>query len=167
MRLTAREWAMVGNQLLARCAEPCLCCPQNSIHTVNTTNETADEDRAHPDTKETDMALRKTPPPLNNGPPPPPSWQDPEFERDFPSIYSFLMDTKYEDGQARVPGSMSIFTHAGALKAAVNDKDRGVVAFVSAPTWDELFAFLEAGICNDSLEWKAGSKGGYGKNPPY
>lgn len=96
-----------------------------------------------------------------------PPWDDDMFKEEYPAIFAFLYDTKYEDGSQRAPGSISIFVNGYSLKFAVNDKDRGVVAFVTAPTWAEMMQIVDDGIRNDNLDWKAASKAQPGKNPPF
>ena len=113
------------------------------------------------------MALqRRAIPPGGNTPKPPP-WDDSSFFEDYPAITSFIRDEKYADGSLRRPGALSWFVMDGALKIAVNDKDRNVVAFVTAQSVTEILTLVEEGIANDSLEWKAGSKMPTGKVPPY
>jgi hypothetical protein len=111
------------------------------------------------------MALPKRSAPLTNSGPPPEPWVDPEFKSTYPNLHSFMSDTCYAEGAVRLTGSMSLFVMTGALKCCVTDKDRNVIAFVTAPTLDELLQLVDDGICNDSLEWKAGSKA-YGANKP-
>lgn len=96
-----------------------------------------------------------------------PPWDDDLFKEEYPHIYSFLYDTKYENGDPRTPGSISIFVNGFSLKFAVNDKDRQVGAFVTAPTWAELLQLVDDGIRDDSLEWKGNAKAPPGKVPPY
>lgn len=117
--------------------------------------------------EEDDMALERRTIPAAKALPTEPAWEDPVFTRDYPSITSFLRDCTWDDGTVRVPGSISLFCQMGTLKAAVSDKARSVIAFVSAPTWEELLALLEMGICNDSLDWKAPRAVPSGNRPPY
>lgn len=113
------------------------------------------------------MALFKRPAPLTSAAPIAPPWDDKCFFDEYPSITSFLSDGTYDGGQARRLGSITLFVMDGALKCAVNDKDRNVVAFVTAQSVTELLTLIEVGIGKDSLEWKAGSRMPAGKNPPY
>lgn len=113
------------------------------------------------------MAIKKRPPPNGPGISLGDAWDDESFRVDYPNIYSFLMDTKYEDGSPRVQGSISIFVSGYSLKFAVNDKDRGLVAFVNSPTFFELMTIVDDGIRDDSLDWKATAKPQPGKVPPF
>lgn len=77
---------------------------------------------------------------------------------DFPShlgaIGEFLTLSKWDDGQARATGSISIFFEEGVLKAAVNDKDSKAVSFISAESWASLWDAIERGLREDSLSWR-------------
>jgi len=113
------------------------------------------------------MAIKKRPPPTGPGISLGDPWEDPGFKEDYPNVFAFLYDTKYEDGSARTPGSISIFVSGWSLKFAVNDKDRGCVAFVNAGTFFELLTLVDDGIGNDNLDWKPANKTPPGKTPPY
>lgn len=94
-------------------------------------------------------------------------WEDPEFKADYPSLYSFLFDTRYADGSNRLQGSVSLFVQGYALKAAVNDKDRCCVAFLNAGTFTELLTLIDDGIREDKLDWKGSGKSTGEKTPPF
>lgn len=94
-------------------------------------------------------------------------WEDPQFKEDYPSLYSFLFDTRYADGTSRVQGSISLFVQGYSLKAAINDKDRLCVAFVNAGTFLEMLTLIDDGIREDKLEWKGSGKGLPEKSPPF
>lgn len=113
------------------------------------------------------MALQKRPAPVGMGSTISPPWDDRDFKADYPALFAFLYDQNYSDGSGRIQGSMSIFVTGHSLKFAINDKDRGCVAFVTAPTWTEALTLIDSGIATDSLDWKAASKNVPGKNPPF
>ena len=113
------------------------------------------------------MGLKFNAAPSINAVPQGEAFVDDIMDGDLPGIYAFLRDTAYEGGRQRVTGTLSFFVQAGVLKCAVNDKDRALCAFVTAPTWAELLQLVNDGICNDSLEWKTGNKIDPNKKPPY
>jgi len=82
------------------------------------------------------------------------AWNDPGDKSDYPNLFAFLTDTKYDDGSPRVPGAVSIFTSQGVLKACINDKDQISTAFVEGATLHELIEWIERAICDDTTEWK-------------
>lgn len=96
-----------------------------------------------------------------------PAWSDPEFWSQYPHLHAFLHDDKYEDGSVRITGSISFFTKGGTLTVAVNDNDRAVTAFVTAPTWAEVMNLLDEGIRTDMLEWRSKAKFGQDKKVPF
>jgi len=72
----------------------------------------------------------------------------------FPQLIEFLVATRYEDGSPRVLPSLTIFYDAAALKACLNDRDQGLVAFISAASLTGLLEALEAGLSDDTLDWR-------------
>lgn len=94
-------------------------------------------------------------------------WEDNQFKEDYPALHSFLFDTRYSDGTSRLQGSISFFVQGYSLKVAINDKDRGCVAFLNAGTFLELLTMIDDGIRDDKLEWKGGSKPQPEKIPPF
>lgn len=71
-----------------------------------------------------------------------------------PALWTFLTEGKYPDGSPRLPGSMTLFSDAGLIKAAVNDKDAQLSAFVSSGSLAGLLEAVEAGLQADSLDWR-------------
>jgi hypothetical protein len=70
-------------------------------------------------------------------------------------LWEFLSEAKYEDGTARVLPSVTLFVDETGLKACLNDRDQGQVAFVSAGTLEGLWEALERGLTNCSLDWRS------------
>lgn len=84
-----------------------------------------------------------------------------ELSQLFPHVVEFLVETRYGDGSNRLPGSLSFFTEDGMLKACLNDKDQGLIVFVSGSGLQGCLLALERGLQQDSLEWrKAKDRGG-------
>lgn len=113
------------------------------------------------------MALPKRVPPAGGGVDQGPPWGMAEWENEYPCLRAFLLDTTYADGSNRRPGSISLFTQWRSLKAAINDKDRQLVAFVTAPTMSELLFAIEEGIRTDNIGWKATPNFPPNKTPTY
>lgn len=78
------------------------------------------------------------------------------------TVVEFLAMRAWPDGKVRTPGSITVFFEEGTYKAAVNDKDADVVAFLSARTLSGLLEALEKGLAGNSLDWRR-SKWGAGK----
>jgi len=94
-------------------------------------------------------------------------FRDEEFKEAYPNLYSYLFDKSYDDGQSRMTATLSMFTDDNCLKLVINDRDNKRSAFIEAPTLMGLFAELEAGLRDDSLEWKVkiNMAGGEPKTP--
>jgi len=111
--------------------------------------------------EELEMGFKRRDP--SKGPQPlPNAWADPVDKSDFPNIFAFLTETKYDDGKPRMTGSFSVWTQLGVLKASVNDRDLGQVFYIEANTLHELIEMIERGICDDNTDWKASKK-----SPPF
>jgi len=77
----------------------------------------------------------------------------------YPTLVQFLTLSRYGDGAARVPGSITLFFDTGTLKACLNDKDASLTAFVSGVGLAGLLGSIEDGLLGDRLDWRpAGPK---------
>lgn len=74
----------------------------------------------------------------------------------YPTLWEFLTSSAYEDGSKRATGSMLLFVDMGVLKACLNDRDTGEVAFLSGPSLESLLARASNGLEDGSIEWRAG-----------
>jgi hypothetical protein len=86
------------------------------------------------------------------------TWDDPEWARTYPQLHAFLFDTTWADGSKRDPGSLVLFAQDGVLKACLNDKGVGRVAFVSGVSWDGLIGLVEQGLSDETLDWRQSRK---------
>lgn len=76
------------------------------------------------------------------------------FTRDYPCLWEWMTLTRWENGEVRIPTSISLFLDEGRVKAAVNDKDMGRVAFVSGWTVEDVLRAVEEGLLQQSLDWR-------------
>lgn len=75
-------------------------------------------------------------------------------------LFEFLCAETYEDGSARIPGTLTVFREGSMLKGCLNDRDQSLVAFVSASSFTGLLEALDAGLQADDLDWRvSGQKG--------
>lgn len=137
------------------CNGPCLCCHAHTKMPIHLRVYSPWPDELPKNESESEMPLPRRSVNKDNMAAHGVDWIDPAFVRDYPGIKSFLYDTKYDDGSSRITGSISLFTKAGVLTAAINDNDRNVSGFITAATWEELLFLIEEGICADSIAWKA------------
>lgn len=69
-------------------------------------------------------------------------------------LWSFLVDQTWDEGSARVPGSITLFVDGPRLKAALNDRDLGEVGFVTLELDKPLFPQLEGALRSDRIDWR-------------
>jgi len=81
----------------------------------------------------------------------------------YPTIMEWLTEEKYEDGKPRVTSSITLFAGEGLVKASFNDRDFNRVAFVTAKTFEELLAIIEAKLTESSLDWRPSQGKGRGR----
>jgi len=72
----------------------------------------------------------------------------------FPRIVEFLAQTTWEDGSLRQTGTITLMTHEGVLKAALNDRESSSSAFVSGNSLLSLLKAVETGLESGSLEFR-------------
>lgn len=78
----------------------------------------------------------------------------------YPHLWEFLTASTFEDGSARTLPSMTLFGDGRLLKACVNDKAEGTVAFVTGTTLQTILEALEEGLAGDCLDWRRSVGGG-------
>jgi hypothetical protein len=86
-----------------------------------------------------------------------------EFGVEYPALWEHLSLRSWDDGSPRETSTLSVFLGAQGLQAALNDRDGGRVAFVTAVSLQGLLGALEAGIRSDTLDWRRSYQAGKGK----
>jgi hypothetical protein len=91
----------------------------------------------------------------------------PEDAQHFPALVEFLTRDRYEDKAIRERGTLLIFVEGGRLKACFNDKDAGLVGFMSFEGLDTMLDALEQGLQKDKVDWRKqkGQRGDYPRRP--
>jgi hypothetical protein len=77
-----------------------------------------------------------------------------EWAAAFPTVWEFISLVTWEDGSARVPGSITLFAEEATWKACLNDKGMGLVAFASAGSVEGLLEALEHGLSTGLMDWR-------------
>ncbi len=72
----------------------------------------------------------------------------------YPCLWEHLSVAKYPDGTLRVLSTLTLFCDAGTVKLCLNDRDQGLTAWASGGSWRACLLALEAGLANDTLEWR-------------
>jgi hypothetical protein len=89
--------------------------------------------------------------------PPGPTPQDVQgcaFAAVYPCLHEWLTLTRWEDGSARVPASLTLFFDDGRVKACLSDREQQRVAFVAGWTFSAVLEALEEGLVAHSLDWR-------------
>jgi hypothetical protein len=76
-----------------------------------------------------------------------------------PAVWGFLTQGLVA-GKPRRTGTITVFAEDGKLKAAVTDRETGLVAFVSARTGRELLGIVDTGLRTGELDWRPGKRYG-------
>jgi len=92
-----------------------------------------------------------------------PSETDETFAKKYPALAEFLSAEEWDPETPRTRGTITLFWEEGGWKAAINDRDGGLVAFVAKRTFTDLLASVEKGLVGDSLDWRGGRPKGPGK----
>lgn len=72
----------------------------------------------------------------------------------FPRLLAFLSDLWYDDGSARVRGSIWMDSDLGGVKALLKEPSLTLCARIRAASWDELYAAVEFFLAMDSPPWE-------------
>ena len=90
---------------------------------------------------------------------PPPSKT---FEK-MPALWEFLTASEWEEGETRETGTILIFVEEGRVKACLNDRDQGLVAFTSGVSVEDVFKSADKGLLADTLDWRPSRRGKGGR----
>jgi hypothetical protein len=71
-----------------------------------------------------------------------------------PDLWEFVTRTTWDDGATRQPGSFTVFLDEGKLKGCLNDKDAGLVCFVTAAGLLELLRKLNGAVNDGASDWR-------------
>lgn len=84
---------------------------------------------------------------------------DPGFGGDFPLLWSYLTQNKWEDGTPRLTASLLVFADDGVLKAMLRDREAGLCLWVAGATVWGLFEALEGSLGDPRADWRQDRKG--------
>lgn len=94
---------------------------------------------------------------------------DRDFLLTFPALAEYLTAHAYPDGTARERSTVSVFFEDGQFKACLNERDQGLVLFVSEGKFGCLFEALELLLQSEHVPWRVSKQkpssgsGGKGK----
>jgi hypothetical protein len=72
----------------------------------------------------------------------------------FPSLWSYLTETVWEDGKARQVATLTVFCEDGLVKICLSDRALERSGWVSAGSLNEALSSLEAKLTSDCFEWR-------------
>jgi len=72
----------------------------------------------------------------------------------YASLWEFLVETEWEDGKRRQPGTLLIFSEEGLFKGMLNDKDAGRIAFCAGDTLEAILDVVDLGLRDMKLDWR-------------
>jgi len=99
------------------------------------------------------MGLRK-PIAASKATPGPSRPEDVEGEVEFTTLFCYLCDDTWEDGQARQRSTLIVFSEEDAFKACLTDKDNDMTLWASSKTLSGLLGALEARLNDPEAEWR-------------
>jgi hypothetical protein len=76
------------------------------------------------------------------------------FGKRWPVLMEWLLSSAWEDGTVRATSTLSISVGDGRWKGRMNDRDSGMVAFLSSESLEALLDAWERGLSKNSLEWR-------------
>lgn len=85
----------------------------------------------------------------------PSQFVDEVFSAEYPTLYEWLRESKWDDGATRKTGAVMILVDGSYLKAWVHDKDGRRSAWVSAESFSLLLQAVDSALAEGRLEWRA------------
>jgi len=85
---------------------------------------------------------------------------DEDFFEEWPTVWEYLSETRFDDGKPRETSTVLIFVDAERLKVCLSDREANEVAFVSGATFKEAMDALERGLAGGTLDWRPGKRKG-------
>lgn len=73
---------------------------------------------------------------------------------EWPTLFSYLTQTAWEDGSARDTASLLIFQQDGHLKFMVRDRASGLCLWGASPTLSELLLSVELTLTDPASVWR-------------
>jgi hypothetical protein len=76
----------------------------------------------------------------------------------YPALWEYMSEASWGEGKPRELATLLLFLDGGRLKAMLNDRDSGRVAFVTGCSLEEVLEALEGGLVSSSLDWRASQR---------
>jgi len=72
----------------------------------------------------------------------------------YPTVWSYLTQSRWDDGTERNTSSVTFFTDAGQLKCVLKDKETGYSLWAAGSSLDSMFSVLEALLNDPTAVWR-------------
>jgi len=79
---------------------------------------------------------------------------DEDSELEYTTLYAYLTDDSWEDGQPRQRSTLILFAEDDSFKVCLTDKDSDMTLWASSKTLSGLFGALEARLNDPEAEWR-------------
>jgi hypothetical protein len=84
----------------------------------------------------------------------PPPFVDVDFQNSYPALFEFMSCPTYPDGSSRQLSTLTLFRDDNLWKACLNEKDQGLVLFVSEDRFGVLLEALELLLQEERPPWR-------------
>lgn len=84
---------------------------------------------------------------------------DEAFQKKYPNVLAYLLDTAWDDGSPREPSSLALSLKDGQWQAALNDKALKASFYSSAPDMLSSLRLLEKALAEGVSAWRPWKKG--------
>lgn len=76
----------------------------------------------------------------------------------FPHLWTYLTQTKWDDGTPRLPSPVSIFLQHGKFTACLTEKNWGLILFATADRLCDIWEALDAKLGDPKADWRQDRK---------
>lgn len=101
---------------------------------------------------ELDPVKRPDPLPVGATAPEP---EDKKFLRDYPTLFAYLTDERWEDGKARERSTVTLVIEGGLFRACINDRALSRSLWRSGPSLAECLTAIEKALAGPGGDWRA------------
>jgi hypothetical protein len=89
---------------------------------------------------------------------------DKELLKVCPTLHAFMCDVE-EDGKARSPSSLVVFTEDGQWKGCLTEKDANLKLWRSGESFQKLLQAFEKALASGNADWRKGFVQGQARRP--
>jgi hypothetical protein len=80
---------------------------------------------------------------------------DPRFVKDYPTLWAYLTDEKWEDGKARERATLTVVVEGGLFRGSVNDRALKRSFWRSGESVKALLDSFEKALAGPGPDWRA------------